>query len=169
MLIYWACCFGVFCVLWTVWLVQDTEWKRIAPVWADLCCHQKPHGAAVYCWSCAFPHHWDGGGPIPGMHRSSFAHTVQAACWYCGTHFWKGNVLGNRHLLPYPWWELAEQSRGLQRVTVSFLFSILAFNQSLLLITKVFPVGRNPTSNDTNFCLYMHMYKYINKSINSVS
>lgn len=49
------------------------------------------------------------------------------------------------------------------------LFSILAFNQSLLLITKVFPVGRNPTFNDTNFFLYMHMYKYINKSINSVS
>lgn len=32
--------------------------------------------------------------------QSRFAHTVQAACWYCGTHFWKGNVLGN--LLPYP-------------------------------------------------------------------
>lgn len=35
-------------------------------------------------------------------------------------------------------------------------------------MTKVFPIGRNPASNDNNFCLYMHPCRYINKSITSV-
>lgn len=63
----------------------------------------------------------------------------------------------------------AEQGASEGYCLLFFFFSILAFNQSLLLITEIFPIGRNPTSSNTNFCLFMHMYKYINKSINPVS
>lgn len=177
MLIYWGCCFGIFCVLWTVWLVQDTEWENCSTRsrWRwFLCCHQEPHGASALLELCS-PHccHAPSQGCAAQGARGAQIQVCPhgASCMLVsGTHFWREMCCGTDPCVPTPgdsWLSRARGFRGLQ--SLFFFFSILAFNQSLLLITKVFPIGRNPTPSDTNFCLYVHMYKYINKPIDSVS
>lgn len=169
---------GVFVCCELSGLVQDMEWKRIAPLkvdGADLCCYQKPHGAAKLelCLSSPLGWRW----PIPVVHCPWGAQGCTDPGLQCKLHVDIMVPISGREMwcgtdtsCPTPddsWLSRARGFRGL--LSLFFLFSILAFNQTLLLITKVFPIGRNPACNDTNFCLFMRMYTYINKSINSVS
>lgn len=159
--------------------LSRTRNERIAPLRVggdDLCCHQEPHGASVLLELCS-PHCCHGGAPSQGcVAQGAQGCTDPGLPTQCQLHVGIVVPISGREMccgtdtcVPTPgdsWLSRARGFRGLQ--SLFFFFSILAFNQSLLLITKVFPIGRNPTPSDTNFCLYVHMYKYINKPIDSV-